>query len=513
MMTYSFLTRKKVNKYCYEEGLQIFGLWEYIKSFFPKMFPEDKIRTEFYKKFLFYRKLKDNSEIIPLENCVNNIFRTSKNLIADSGYNYNNKDKIHLDFKRNNPFAYEFLSLIRTKKDRDDIIDEFGRVSRIINIKGYAEADDIFELSKLIYKIIITFENNIDCLENILNSARNIGISYTTEKHKVRNDIELFKDSFSTLVRFYKKELRPIILKKIDFYNEENNNFDSEIYQIYDLLEMLPEDVFTYERYEQEQQRMRKLVSEIEQMKDQENNLVMEAFEESIQYINKIFPGSNISNIVDFEFILPYFIVKVIKDYDINLEPEELESVSRNDPMQIAISLFSIIWYEFLLLFNIENELDNSDLINELDLLKTRWQKYFKVFKRYFEVLLDYKKESTVPGKDSYERTLYEVRAHIFYISNVKKSEPSLSNVTDELLLFLNKIETSKTKFFIWYKNGKDKKLDQEESMEIFSKYKKLLEMFSYLLRDKSSFLLENIKTVTIATEEELDILRKYKLI
>ncbi len=514
MSTYSLSTRKRVNKYCYEDGLQIFGILEYLKSFFPKIFPEDKIRNQFCKKFLFYRKIKDGSEIMPIENCMSNIFKTSKNLIADSGYNYNNKDKIYQSFKRDNHFAYEFLSAIRTKKDRDDILDEFNRVSRVLNIQGYLEADDVFELSRLIYKIIIVFEDNVDYLEDILGSARNIGMSFTTEKHKVRSDVELFRDSFNTLIRFYKKEIRSIILKQLDFYNKENGSFDSEAYQVYDLLEIIPEDVFTYERYEEEQKRMKKLVMEIEQMKDQENDLIMKEFEESIGYINTIFQGSGVSNILEFEFILPYFIVKIIKDYDINFEPEELEIVSRHDPMQIALSIFSIVWYEFLLLFNIENELDNATLINELDLLKTRWQKYFKVFKKYFEVLLSYKKESTPQSKDSYERMLYEIKSQIFHIGGIKKgSDPSLCAFIGELIQFLNKIEANKIKFFIWYKNNKDKRLDQEESVEVFSRYEKILEMFVYLLKDKNSFLVENIKAIVIGTEEELEVLKKYKLV
>lgn len=513
---YSISTRRNVNNYCQECGLEIFGFWEYFKSWFPRIFPEDKIKKEFNKKYLFISGDKKNISIATLERCVIDIFKISKYLIADGGYNTENRERIMVDFRRENLYGYEFFSLIRTKKDRDNIYHEFDKVLRLMVTKTYLEAKDIFELSKLIYRIILVYEKNITRIDDILKSAKDIGMRYTVNKHKVREDADLFKDSFKTLITFYKRQLYPIILKNINSYfgknDNENNESKDKMYLIYELLEIVPENIFTYEGFTAEQERLKRLREEIKQMENQEIDSIKESFKDSVSFMSMLYPNSGISNILEFEFILPYFIKNLIKNEDLKLEREELGAISKEDPAQIVVSIFSIIWYNFLISFDIGNEPENSQAMNELGVIKTRWQRYFGVFKKYFEKLLDYKKETSIPRKETLERMLYEVKSQIFYINSIKNPD-SLSDFLKELVLFLNTVEANKTRFFIWSKSKKDEKMNQEDSVNVFSNYKKLIETFEHLLVDRNSFFADKINKTSIGTDFEKTVLAKYKLI
>jgi len=516
---YSIQTRRNVNKYCNEMELKIFGPWEYFKSWFPKFFPEDKVNKEFCKKYLL---ISDDINKIPaIERCINNIIYTSNKLTTGSSYYVANRDSVITSFKNKNAYEYEFISTILTlknpEKDKENLskIDvenmlkvELKQISDMQEKKGYLEAKDLFKLSILIYKLILMYEKNINRLPDILSAVKLIWMGNSNEKQQIRNDAELFENSFNELMVFYKKELYPIILKNMDLCFEQEINEDQERRNlVYELLDITPEDIFTYEDFTKEYERTKRIIEQSSQMESEENDSV----KESINFLNRIFQDSNINNIFDFEFVLPYFLKNIISNDDLKLEAAELASISKEDPTQIVISIFSVIWYSFLTSFEIENEQENSDIISELCVLKTRWQKYFGVFKKYFEKLLNHNKEADNSRKIILKDMLNEVKSQIFYINNMKNPE-SLSEFLKDVILFFNKLEANKIKFFIRAKL-KNERIRQEDSINVLRNYKKLIESFGYLLADRNSFLIRNVNEIKLPTDYEKAILVKFYLI
>ncbi len=532
---YSDKIRKNVNKYSHNRGLGFFGYLEYLKSWFPKMFPEDAVNKAFYKRYFLIPKEGDRYLINQdcLQYCLMNFFYGARNLLGNGPYNSSIKEEISLKFKEKKETLYVYKLLSRIYLDLetigDNIFKEFDRIpSRILgNKKEYLKTTDLFELTTLVYKIILYYEQNYQHIDSVVKYAKEIntycirrkynlaeGVTSFKGAYELERDANSFRRAFSILVGFYKRALYPLILKYIDsYYGEEddenrgNKERDSEIFKALNINE---KDIFSYALFEEEQKKLKEELEAAKKGIEASKDYIINNLEQVVGFLDILYPELGIKNITNFEYMLPYVFKNIIRTSDLVVEAEEIRCISKEDSIQIILSLFAIIWYNFLKLFDLENNFDNTIKLNELSSIKTRFSGYFKVFKRYFQELLEYYKDE-VSKKHTHEIIIDEIKGGIL---NTKKIAGNISLVEciNDLVDFLNEIETERIGFFLWSKHQDGKKIESEDAVSVFINYKNLIISFQRLLNDKGSFLIKNSKNIYKPTNVEIEILQKYGL-
>lgn len=526
--------RRKVNKLCVErtrdgDVIVSFGETEELKGLFnlflPFLFTKDTVNKWFFlnkiSKLVHERegeeKIFSNTT---MQGCFANICSISKR-VEKKGLKIPPEAKILTDDVQDglirHAFAKQFLFDTQfTPRIRESIRAGFHEISSIRDPKDndlnvYSET-----LKKLvidIYRIILLLEKSIsnDLTDNNVNS-----LEIVLGQFESASEISAYKDAVEGLVGF-KKDLYPFILRYIGechySYGDENKSDRSKDKKILELLE-IDQGKFKEQmanlRYEtfREKEKARMLLRLQVSLNSNGNSKNYE--EQAAKILRGFYPELGIGNMLRFEFSLPRVYVALVSSKDrkeMTIDAREFSCISKDDPVQIVISLYLIIYYDFLVLLLIENK----DISGKFGDIVKSWSNYFSILKSYLKVLVEYDDETDQIRKIQLENKLQEIREEIFFVGQTKMR--SCYKLVESLVDLLRLMSEENVKISVVSKYNSMEMLKEEAIPGIFMSYDTIVNALHSFLTDGTGFLVKKIGKVKASTDLEAAILSQCKLL
>ena len=582
--------RRLVDSYAYKNKFKITKFRERLFSLFTIINPgiKDYVNRDLIK-FLVAGKGFKNTE--PKSYC---LLDNLDALFYTSGYLTGNYRQYHYsitkaemnerigalqnDIKKMMPFAMIFFNKFRERDEK--VIKALELIKLRYNRGADVETELLSSIVRFTYSLIFTIGNiEPDNLDNILSviSILNKNHEPNVNNHTIiDSNINIFKIAYYNLTE-YVHQLFPSMLKFLQVFFPEYEIMKKEnIDRIYIFLGITEEQRLTYRADWGQNKKEEKTKEQIKedqtkiQKKDMQNRIgFVQRFNNILVKLKQIFPESGIENIAKWQYLLPYFDLKIFKgklSYHSNIELiNSTDSMGQIFTLHRIIDnmLSSISIYDIDRMFSEKNEYKDSFINARKD-----WHKiYINIFAPYQKEINNFAKYMQTNNEDAISKP-YIIRMieSINQIKNlvikhygniiqgvgqkfnltslrVYKITESLSILLNEIREKMNKsihtdwdqnenkiLEDFEEKKIIDFNLNEEKpvikllieflenekttiKIDKSIQMQLsfFNLFTDIVDMYDFLLNDRNSFYRDFDETVILAGTAEKELWEKMK--
>ena len=318
------------------------------------------------------------------------------------------------DLRRRDPFGYRVLQ---------EFVSPYGEIKKHLEYLQlrYAngeriEAAALSEITRVTYRVCLKTERvDKQTIAHLLELTREIQGAYRrNEAYGAELDeaARIFRIARENLDR-HKFELYPVMLRLLGTVHPWRPQDEAFNKRMRDCLGVADGEVLEYHSFhkqlEHAQAEQRRAVEqrELERLEREKSSRFRETYAPVLRLLGSLFPGSEIAQIDQGAFVLPYFERVLFRDSPRFVSVEYgLTSLSAEDPLAVIIPLHRVIddWLHSLDPYRLERLLGDEAVSSALLMIREEWQAvYAELFDLYLRDIGAYAKEVSVSSERARE--------------------------------------------------------------------------------------------------------------
>ncbi len=318
------------------------------------------------------------------------------------------------DLRRRDPFGYRVLQ---------EFVSPYGEIKKHLEYLRLRytggeriEAAALSEITRVVYRLCLKTEQvDNQSISHLIELTREIQSAYRRSEayaDELDEAARLFRIARENLDR-YKFELYPVMLRLLGAFHPWRPQDEALNKRLRDCVGVADREVLEYRSFhkqlEQAQAEQRRAVEqrELERLEREKTSGFRDSYAPVLRLLGSLFPGSEIDQIDQGAFVLPYFERVLFRDSPRFVSVEYgLTSLSAEDPLAVIIPLHRIIddWLHSIDPYRVERILGDEAISSALLMVRDEWQAvYTELFDLYLRDIGAYAKEISVSSERARE--------------------------------------------------------------------------------------------------------------